>query len=118
MKLSEMNTDQMAEALCAMGGALESICEDVSINDGMKKLFDEAKANGMTMLQKLGRTIHIWLPGLLMTHRNDVYTILSALTGKSVKEIAEQNGMVTIREARESFDGELMNFFSLFVSMG
>lgn len=118
MKLSEMNTDQMAEALCAMSAPVSRICEDVLINDDLKKLGEDMKAGGMTMMQKLGRTVAIWLPGLLKTRREDVYEILSILTGKSMKEIAEQNGMQTMKDVRESLDGELMNFFSLFVSMG
>lgn len=118
MKLSEMNTDQMAEALCEIGAAVENICKDEKINDEMKRLFEDGKEGGMTVLKKAGRTLNIWLPGLLRTHKADVYKILSVLTGKSEKAIAEQNGMETIKEARACMDGELMSFFSLFVNMG
>ena len=117
MKLSEMNTDQMAEALCEIGAAVENICGDNKINAEMSKLFEDGKNGGMTVLNKMSRTLNIWLPGLLKTHKADVYKILSVLTGKSEKEIAEQNGMQTVRDARESFDKELMSFFSLFVNM-
>lgn len=118
MKLSEMNTDQMAEALCAMGDHVNNICMDTEFNDQIKKLSDDMNAGGMTVYQKLGRTVSLWLPALLVTHKAEVYAILSVLTGKSVEEIAAQNGMQTIKDARESFDGELKSFFSLFVSMG
>lgn len=118
MKLSEMNTDQMAEALCAMGEHVNNICQDAGFNEQMKKLGEDMKAGGMTMYQKLGRTVTLWLPALLVTHRADVYAILSMLTGKGVEEIAAQNGMQTLKDARESLDDELKSFFSLFVSMG
>lgn len=118
MKLSEMNTDQLAETLCAISAPAARICEDEQINDDMKKLYAMEKGDGMTALQKLGRMVNIWIPGLLKTHRDDVYAIMSVLTGKSVQEIAGQNGMQTIKDARECIDGELMNFFSSFVNMG
>lgn len=118
MKLSEMNTDQLANALCEISAPVSNICMDAGINDEMKKLGEEIKAGGMTTLAKMGRTVAIWLPGLLKTHKADVYAILSVLTGKSEKELAAQNGMETLKEARSCIDGELMNFFSLFVSMG
>lgn len=118
MKLSEMNTDQMTEALCAMSAHVSNICTDKGLNDDLKKLHDAMKDGGMTAFEKLGQMIVIWMPALLRTHKDDVYAIISVLTGKSVKEIAEQNGMQTIKDAKESMDSELKDFFSLFVSMG
>lgn len=118
MKLREMNTDQLAEALCEMGDAVDSICKDKSIDAEMKRLYEDFKGGSMTVLEKTSRMMKIWLPALLKTHKAEVYKILSVLTGKSPQEIAEQNGMQTIREARECIDGELMAFFSSFANMG
>ena len=50
-------------------------------------------------------------PALLKTHRDDLYAVVSALTGKTVAEIDAQKGLQTIKDIKESFDGELADFF-------
>lgn len=116
MKLCEMNTDQLSDALCELADPIERICKDAEMNEKIKALSKDAQ-NGMTMLEKMGRTVAIWLPALLKTRRADTYKVLSVLTDKSVEEIAAQNGFETIKMAQGAMNKELLGFFKLFAGM-
>lgn len=119
MKLSEMNTDQLADALCAIAEPMERIGADDEYN---KKIAEFAKrqkgAENVTRLESLTGAISSTIPWLLSRHRKDVFAILAVLTGKSVAEIEAQNGFMTIRDARSCIDGELIGFFKSFGAMG
>lgn len=116
MKLNEMTTDQLAEALCELADPVDHICRDAAVTEKLKKLAQDAE-NGMMMIEKLGATVAIWIPALLKDHREDFYKIVSVLTGESVSEIAKGNGMETIKKAREALNGEVLDFFKLFAGM-
>ena len=115
MKLSEMNTEQLADALCAIAEPMENIGADDEFNKKIAEFSERNKKNGgMTKLENLTGIVATTIPWLLKRHRQDVYVILSVLTGKSVQEIENQNGFVTIRDAKDCVDKELTDFFKSF----
>lgn len=115
MKLSEMATDEAAKVLCEMAEAVERICCDKAINEHMAQM---AKDKGeMTMMEMLGKTVRVWFPALLGDHKEDVYKVLSALTGKREKEIAEQKIIQTMMDVKACFDDDLMLFFKSLAGM-
>lgn len=116
MKLNEMTTDQLSDALCELADPVERICRDATVMGKLKKLAGNAQ-DGMMMIEKLGATVGIWIPALLKDHRADLYKIMSVLTGESVSEIAKGNGMETIKKARAALNGEVLDFFKLFAGM-
>lgn len=119
MKLSEMNTDQLADALCAIAEPMERIGADDEFNKKIAEFSERQKKDGgVTKLESLTGMIATTIPWLLSRHRKDVFAILSVLTGKSVADIEAQNGFVTIREARACLDKELTDFFKSFGATG
>ena len=109
MKLSEMTTEQLADALVALAGPMGRIARDEALNKALARL---DKRRSGTALEQLAAVIEPLIPALLTRHREDTYRVLAALLGKSPEAIAAQSAALTIREARACFDGELRDFFS------
>lgn len=107
MKLSEMNTVQMAKALCELAAPVGRLAEDVELMRGMA----DAGQGKNTLGEKLGALLPKVIPALLDKHFDDVVLILSALTGKSGEVIRAQKGVQTIRDIQSCFDGDLLDFF-------
>lgn len=106
MKLSEMNTAQLAKALCALTTPLENLCNDPKVMDALK-VVSKPEA-GMSMATLVARVA----PVLLGEHYDDVVKILSALTGKTVEAINAQPGLTTVQDVIACMDGEIMRFFT------
>ena len=111
MKISEMSTEQLATALVRIAGPAERIGSDTEFNTRLAEHAKAIKSGNITVLQNYTSLIGFAIPMLLDRHKEDTYTILSAMTGKTVQEIAAQNAMQTLREAKECLDGDLMTFF-------
>lgn len=108
MKLSEMNTKQLAEALCKLAPAASRIMEDPALLEAMQtfgKTEERVPAIAYTRLAAM------LAPVLLQTHLNDTADVLSAMTGKSTDTILNQPGWETIRDIKDCFDKDLMDFF-------
>ena len=112
MKLSEMNTVQLADALVKLAAPMERIAKDEELNERMAEAARRLREGGMTKLQHNAAMLGMLIPALLERHRADTFAVLSAMTGKSVEEIAAQPGMMTLKEAKECVDGDLLSFFS------
>lgn len=108
MKLSEMNTEQMADAIVALADPMANITRDDELN---KELSALAKKKGGTLLEQISYLFVPLVMAMLKRHRSDTYVVLAVLTGKTVKEIAEQKGLQTVKDAKECFDKELLDFF-------
>ena len=108
MKLSEMNTDQLAKCLCALTAPAAEIMGDENV---LKALADMGKRDGRTMLGLIADTARALVPLLLETHYNATVSILAAMTGKTAGAIRKQNGLQTIKEARACIDQDLIDFF-------
>lgn len=111
MTLKEMSTDQLADALCEIAPLLEEIGKDEALNETLRNIAKKEQESGMTALEKGVSLVGRVVPAMLKTHRMETYKILSVLTGKSVPELAAQNGMETIRDAKGCIDAELIGFF-------
>ncbi len=107
MKLSEMNTVELAQALCLLAAPVGRLAEDVELLKGMAA----AGEGKETLGEKLGALMPTVIPALLDKHFDDVVLILSALTGKTPAAIRKQKGFETIRDIRACFDGDLLDFF-------
>lgn len=108
MKLSEMSTDKAADALVRIAEPAAEIVNDervFAVFTGAGELKD---ASAQQQIAYLLREV---APLLLRDHRRAVYTVLSVMTGKSEKQIGEQPIGETIKDIRESVDGELLGFF-------
>lgn len=117
MKLSEMNSNQMTACLCKIAPALENIGMDDKFSNAVKRIANKDK--NLKPVQQGAALIGAFVPLLLGDHKNDTFAILAALSGKTVKEIGEQNGMVTMREVKDALnDPDLIDFFISSVSTG
>lgn len=113
MKISQMTTDQAADVLCMIAGPIERIGTDKDFQEKMNAIAARNKERGTAMnaIESVTSMIGTFIPLLLKNCRADTYTILSALTGKTVEALAAQNVMQTIRDAKDCADQELLDFF-------
>lgn len=108
MKLSEMNTKQLAGALCKLTPAVSRIVEDPALLEAMQAF---GKSKERVPAIAYARLAALLAPVLLQSHLNDTADILSAMTGKSTDAILNQPGYETIRDIKECLDKDLMDFF-------
>jgi hypothetical protein len=108
MKLSEMNTVQLAAALCKMAKPVGDLMQDAELLRAIAQAGDGQETVG----GKMGALASAAIPVLLEKHFDAVVLILSALTGKSEEQIRTQKGMETIRDVTEVMDMELLDFFA------
>lgn len=109
MKLSEMTTEQLERALCELAEPIGRIGQNRQIGDKFREV--AGSVNGRSKIEVFSEIFASVVPVLLREHAADLHKILSVMTGKSVQEIAQQNGLLTIREARACIDGDLIDFF-------
>lgn len=120
MKLSELSTDRSADVLCELAPYIGSITDDREFVKTIGKVVtaDEPMNQYGNYAMIAGRIIES-IPLLLKKHRADVYGILSVMNERSVKEIAEQKLIETMRQVRELFDDEVFeDFFKSSVQRG
>ena len=111
MKLSEMNTRQLAAMLCRLTLPMSRIAQDEALSGVFKRLKDAMRANEyMTNMQKMAMLMDA-VPVLLEAHYEDTVEIIAAMTGKSAAEVDEQNGMETIKELAGCIDSQFIDFF-------
>ena len=113
MKLSEMSTDRLADVMVRIAEPVERIGSDEMLIDKLRAL---AQTGRKTAIENAAAMVGALVPVLLERRREDTYTVLAALTGKTVEEIAAQPAMVTLKEARESIDADFLRFFGWSVS--
>lgn len=112
MRLSEMTTDQLADALVELSAPVGRICQDDKVIELLRR-YTAPEQRKAPMLKAIGDVAAALCPALLKDHRHDLYLVLSVMTGKSVQEIASQRGVQTIADVRNCWDRELTDFFSL-----
>lgn len=108
MKISEMNTVQLSKCLVEISVPAANIMEDTEVT---AILAEVGEMKEKTLIQGIGSLIRRVLPLALNKHADDAFTIIAALTGKTVAQVKKQNGLLTIRETIDSFDNELVDFF-------
>ena len=111
MKLSEMTTKQFASAVCSMAIPMQNIAKDEEINRAFSAISGKGESGSdMTVLQKGGLLLEL-VPLLLEKRFYDTVSIISVMTGKSVKEVEAQNGMQTLKDIRSFWDDDFACFF-------
>lgn len=111
MKLRDMSTRQMAEALCAIAPPMCRIAQDPAVSRAIECFCEGSEAHAPLLLS-LGRMAEALAPMLLRDHLQEVCEILSALTGKSTQELLEQSALDTLQDLQSLWDGELLDFFA------
>ena len=109
MKISQMTTDQAADALIKITEPAANIMHDEETVKVLEKL---AKGNTDNGLSFIADNLVPVATILLKSHRKDVYEILSAMSEKKVAEIGKQRITETIKDIKDCWDGELMDFFA------
>lgn len=110
MKLSEMSTGEMADVLVQLAEPVANIAADPKVTAALNG-YTKSKKDGKTVSETFGRMIGKLAPAVLQTRRNDVYVILSVLTGKPIEEIDAQKFTQTVADVKACWDTELLDFF-------
>ncbi len=108
MKISQMTTDQAADVLIRISVPAANIMHD---DETIKVLEGVAKGSNDPFVF-ISENIVPVTTVLLKDHRGDVFEIVSALAGKSAEEVKNQKITETIKDIKESWDGELVDFFA------
>ncbi len=108
MKISQMTTDQAADVLIKIAEPCANIMHDKNTIDMLDGL---AKGKDVSTIDYLANNIPTVITVLLKDHRQDVYSVVAALAGKTAQEVAEQKISVTIADVKACWDGELVDFF-------
>ena len=113
MRLSELSTDRATDVLCELTPYIANIVSDEELLEELKKAVDRKDIVNKAQLLAVGaEKITKILPILLKKRKEDVFGILAVMNEKTVEEIAKQNILITLKQARTAFkDKELIDFF-------
>ena len=111
MKLSQMSSSQAADTLIRISEPVYSIMGDDKLSDTLKGFAEIYENEKSTIVKIAGYFVAKVLPAILETHKTDCDEILSVFTGKTVEELAKENILVYINDAREILDKDLIDFF-------
>lgn len=113
MRLSELSTDRATDVLCELTPYIANIVSDEDLLEELKKAVDRKDiVNKAQWLAVGAEKITKILPILLKKRKEDVFGILAVINEKTVEEIAKQNILMTLKQARTAFkDKELIDFF-------
>lgn len=113
MRLSELSTDRATDVLCELTPYIANIVSDEELLEELKKAVDRKDiVNKAQWLAVGAEKITKILPILLKKRKEDVFGILAVMNEKTVEEIAKQNILVTLKQAKTAFkDKELIDFF-------
>lgn len=113
MRLSELSTDRATDVLCELTPYVANIVSDEELLEELKKAVDRKDiVNKAQWLAVGAEKITKILPILLKKRKEDVFGILAVINEKTVEEIAGQNIILTLKQARTAFkDKELIVFF-------
>lgn len=113
MRLSELSTDRATDVLCELTPYIANIVSDEELLEELKKAVDRKDiVNKAQWLAVGAEKITKILPILLKKRKEDVFGILAVMNEKTVEQIAKQNILVTLKQAKTAFkDKELIDFF-------
>ena len=108
MKLSEMSNDQAAEMMIRLADPVGAICDD----EEAVKMIDEYKQRyKMPLFYAVGKMIPALVGYLLKKHKNELYEIISILSGEKKAAVGKMNFAETVKVLRDSYDDTLSVFF-------
>ena len=113
MRLSELSTDRATDVLCELTPYIANIVSDEELLEELKKAVDRKDiVNKAQWLAVGAEKITKIIPILLKKRKEDVFGILAVMNEKTVEQIAKQNILVTLKQAKTAFkDKELIDFF-------
>lgn len=113
MRISKLSTDRATDVLCELTPYIANIVSDEELLEELKKAVDRKDiVNKAQWLAVGAEKITKILPILLKKHKYDVFGILAVMNEKAVEEIAKQNFLATLKQAKAAFkDKELIDFF-------
>lgn len=113
MRISELSTDRATDVLCELTPYIANIVSDEELLEELKKAVDRKDiVNKAQWLAVGAEKITKILPILLKKRKYDVFGILAVINEKTVEEIAKQNILITLKQAKTAFkDKELIDFF-------
>lgn len=109
MKITEMTTDQAAEALVKLSAPIGNICDDEDITKISVKYREMKEVEN---IRALGRLLPEIVAYALKKHKRDFYEILGVLIGKTPEEVGQMNFAETIKAVKGSYDEVLRDFFT------
>ena len=113
MRLSELSTERATDVLCELTPYIANIVSDEELLEELKKAVDRKDiVNKAQWLAVGAEKITKILPILLKKRKEDVFGILAVMNEKSIEQIAKQNILVTLKQAKTAFkDKDLIDFF-------
>lgn len=113
MRLSELSTEQAADVLCSITPFVANIASDEELLSELKRAVSKDKVKTRAEELAIGaEKISKLVPIILQKRKEDVFGILGVLNQKSAEEIAKQNFLATLKQARDiAKDKELIDFF-------
>ena len=108
MKISEMTNDQAADALIRIGTPFENICTDEEVVDALAEI---KELSDQPLIKAYGKILPIVTRIALRKHRQDLYTIIGALTMTPVAKVGKMNFKETLKAVQDSYDDILRDFF-------
>lgn len=110
MKLSEMNSEQLARTLCSLTPVLCTMAEDVRVAEALDR-FAEEDMEEETMLARGAALLKAIVPVILKDHEDEFFRAAAILTGKSIGTLRKQSGLALVRELRQCWEEDLVLFF-------
>lgn len=110
MKLSKLSTEEVFSKLSDLLIPVSNILEDEKLEKEVKKI-GELYKDGCTVLKINAAVTKNLLPLVFKHRKNDLFEIISIMSGKDIDTIAKQNFMLTIKDIADLFDKDLLDFF-------
>lgn len=112
MKFSDMSTESSFDLMEKLLPIVSSIMadEEVQTVKGVIKRDDESKVN---IRQSYSPVMSLFLG----KHREDMYMMCAAMSGRTVKDVKAQPLSETLEALQQALDGEMMSFFALCLRM-
>ena len=107
MKISEYNTDQIADLYVEIA----PVVENITSGEHWQEISEDVSGD-----LNVHKMMTIVLPKLLKYNRTDVFAIIGAVNGKTAAEVAKQPFPQTLAEAREIITTDFTDFFTQSVS--
>ena len=104
-----MTNEQAADALIRLSVPFGNICDDEKMVEIITK-YTEARKE--PFIRAIGRIMPEAIGYALKEHREELYEIIGALTGKTIAQVSKMKLVDTIQVFKDSYDEVLHGFFA------